>query len=153
VRSSLFWDITQRRLVVTDFSEQPVLPIFKDQSWPLSENHNFGTTDLIALNKCYVIKSTSESEHTRLQCSQKDYWLRPWRWRQQTPPKRQWLPSDVALYTIRLEYSSTPLGKPQISHVLRHSPGFLTSLSTARSISCLRNYNTDLERSVRVAKL
>ena len=31
-RSSLFWDITQRRLVVTDVSVQPIGPIFMDRA-------------------------------------------------------------------------------------------------------------------------
>jgi hypothetical protein len=30
VRSSLFWDVTQRGLIVTDVSGQPLGPIFKD---------------------------------------------------------------------------------------------------------------------------
>jgi hypothetical protein len=32
MRSSLFWDITHRTLVVTDVSEQPIGPIFKGQA-------------------------------------------------------------------------------------------------------------------------
>ena len=37
MRSSLFLDVKQRRLVVTDVSGQPVCPIFKDQgtAWAL----------------------------------------------------------------------------------------------------------------------
>ena len=31
-RSSLFWDVTQGRLVVTNVSVQPIGPIFKDQA-------------------------------------------------------------------------------------------------------------------------
>jgi hypothetical protein len=30
-RSSFFWDVTQRRLIVTDVSEQPISPIFNGQ--------------------------------------------------------------------------------------------------------------------------
>jgi hypothetical protein len=30
--SSLFWDVTQRRLVLTDFSGQPIGPILKSQA-------------------------------------------------------------------------------------------------------------------------
>ena len=32
LRSSLLWDVTQRRLVVTDVSVQPTDPIFKGQA-------------------------------------------------------------------------------------------------------------------------
>jgi len=34
-RSSLFWDVTQRRLLVTDVSGQPIDQIFNDQACPL----------------------------------------------------------------------------------------------------------------------
>jgi hypothetical protein len=33
LRSSLFWYVTERRLVVTDVSVQPIGPIFKGQAW------------------------------------------------------------------------------------------------------------------------
>jgi hypothetical protein len=32
MRLSLFWDVTQRKLVLTDVSEQPIGPIFKGQA-------------------------------------------------------------------------------------------------------------------------
>ena len=34
MKYSLFWDVTQRRLVVTDVSGQPIRPIFKGQILP-----------------------------------------------------------------------------------------------------------------------
>jgi len=34
MKPSLFWDVTQRRLVVTDVSEQPNVPDFKKQIVP-----------------------------------------------------------------------------------------------------------------------
>jgi len=34
-RSSLFWNVTQPRMVVTDFSVQPIGPILKGEAGPL----------------------------------------------------------------------------------------------------------------------
>ena len=34
MRSSLFWDVTQRKLLLTDVSGQPVGPVFKGVSSP-----------------------------------------------------------------------------------------------------------------------
>ena len=42
LKSSLFWDCTQRRLVVSDVSGQPVHPIFKVKQ--SKESHNYQST-------------------------------------------------------------------------------------------------------------
>jgi hypothetical protein len=50
LRFSPFWDVTQRKLVVTDISGQPIGPVFKgqtaqEQSWTAWPYFNMGPTD------------------------------------------------------------------------------------------------------------
>jgi hypothetical protein len=68
LRSSLFWDVTQHRMVVTDFSGQPIGPTFKGQAFQSRNISNYHST----------LRNTTQERGGRLQstlCSLQLYML------------------------------------------------------------------------------
>jgi hypothetical protein len=67
MRSSLFWDVTRRRLVVTDVSGQPIDPIFKAQAVFLDCLNVEDETDWLSRNvskylrKCSTLQDGTDS--------------------------------------------------------------------------------------------
>jgi hypothetical protein len=59
MQSSIYWDVTQCRLVVTDVSEEPIGPAFTDQEVRCL-THEYGTDMLIRniSNDQYTLRTT-----------------------------------------------------------------------------------------------
>ena len=63
MKSFIYWDVTQRKLVVTDVSEEPICPVFMDQEVRCL-NHEDGTDRLFRNigNDQYTLSTSQKSE-------------------------------------------------------------------------------------------
>jgi len=70
MRSSLFWDVTQRKLVFTNVSEQPMDPILKDQAAKDDGSTLQDGTDRLSRNVGnyqHVLRNIAEERRAHLQ--------------------------------------------------------------------------------------